>query len=451
MRKKSIAVIMMIMISVCVSIRAKAETADTVNDLILEFKDKTCCDSVSVVVYEKGKASFYGDKDSLYQIGSMTKAFTGLAVEKMMIEGLLSKDDTVSDLIPGFEAFYDGKKADITVDDLMRQRSGFTNSEKDFPSATEDMTLSEWVCSMSGKSLKSMPGSEYAYSNANYNILGAIIERVSGMTYPEYMENEILKPLGLNDTYVGYPSYSGNVIEGERLAYRNTFEYCIPVKKACIPAGYFYSDAKDMSSWIDIWTGTAEVSPPFRSAVDNIKSRLSDDTDYYSGWEKADDMIGHSGGTPNYSSRIVFSDNDDIGVCVLTNLNVSASTDSLCNGIIDIVKGRDGDRISNDVWTVFDIVFSSVTLVSIILFAAVFLIRKKHILIFTAIVLALLLFTMIILFPVIFSAPLREILFIWAPASLAGGMIMICADIIHICIRLFLRKNNADSNKTGRG
>ena len=206
-----------------------------------------------------------------------------------------------------------------------------------------------------------------------------------------------------------------------------------------------------MSRWIDIWTGTAEVSPPFRSAIDNIKSRLSDDTDYYSGWEKADDMIGHSGGTPNYSSRIVFSDNDDIGVCVLTNLNVSASTDSLCNGIIDIVKGRDGGRISNDVWTVFDIVFSSMTLVSIILFAAVFLIRKKHILIFTAIVLALLLITMIILFPVIYSAPLREILFIWAPASLVGGMIMICADIIHICIRLFLRKNNADSNKTGRG
>lgn len=449
MSKKIIAVIMMIMISVCVSIRAKAETADTVNDLILEFKDKTCCDSVSVVVYEKGKASFYGDKDSLYQIGSMTKAFTGLAVEKMMIEGLLSKDDTVSDLIPGFEAFYDGKKADITVDDLMRQRSGFTNSEKDFPSATEDMTLSEWVCSMRGKSLKSMPGSEYAYSNANYNILGAIIERVSGRTYFEYMENEILKPLGLNDTYVGLPSEDCNVIEGERLLYRNTFEYRIPVKNASIPAGYFYSDAKDMRRWIDIWTCGADVSPELQAAVDNIKHRLSDNGDYYSGWERFGDVTGHSGGTPNYSSRIVYSDKDDIGVCVLTNLNVSASTDSLCNGIIDIVKGRDGGRISNDVWTVFDIVFSSVTLVCIILFAAVFWIRKKHILIFTAIVLALLLFTMIILFPVIFSAPLREILFIWAPASLAGGMIMICADIIHICIRLFLRKNNADSNKTG--
>ena len=141
---------------------------------------------------------------------------------------------------------------------------------------------------------------------------------------------------------------------------------------------------------------------------------------------------------------LCYTDDYNIGVCVLTNLNVSASTDSLCNGIIDIVKGRDGGRISNDVWTVFDIVFFAVTLLGIILFASVFWIRSKHILIFTAIVLALLLFTMIILFPVIFSAPLREILFIWAPASLVGGMIMICANIIHICIRLFLRKNNAD-------
>ena len=451
MSKKIIAVIMMIMISVCFSIGAKAESADPIEDMILEFKDKTCCDSVSVVVYEKGKASFYGDKDSLYQIGSMTKAFTGLAVEKMMVEGLLSKDDTVSDLIPGFEAYYNGKKVDITIDDLMRQRSGFTNSEKDYPSASENMTLSEWVYDMSGKSLKSMPGSEYAYSNANYNILGAIIEKVSKRTYHEYMENEILKPLGLNNTYVGFPSESGNVIEGERLIYRNTFEYDIPVKKASIPAGYFYSDAKDMSRWIDIWTDGADASPQLKSAVDNIKSRLSDKGDYYSGWERFDDVTGHSGGTPNYSSRIVFSDKDDTGVCVLTNLNVSASTDSLCNGIIDIVKGREHGMVSNDVWTVFDIVFTCVTLVGIILFASVFWIRKKNILILAVTVLALLLFTMIILFPVIFSAPLREILFIWAPASLLGGMIMICTDIVHICIRLFLRKNNADRNKTGRG
>ena len=452
MRKIFNAILMMIILSVCLSCRAKAETADAVEDIIKEFKDSTSCEYVSVAVYEKGETTFYGDSDSLYQIGSMTKAFTGLAIEHLIDEGLLSKEDTVSDLIPGFEAYYNGQKADISIDDLMRQTSGFTNSEKDFPSAADGMTLSEWTYSMSGKQLKSMPGSEYAYSNANYNILGAIIERVTGREYREYMENEILKPLGLNSTYVGIPSKTENIIAGERLVYRNTFEYDIPVREASIPAGYFYSNAKDMSKWISIWADGADVSPDLKDSIDNIKSMMTDKGDYYSGWERFEgDVIGHSGGTPNYSSRIVFSDKDDIGVCVLTNLNVSASTDSLCNGIIDIVKGRDRGRITSDVWTVFDIIFSAITLVSVLLFIAVFFIRKKHLLIGSQIVLVLLLLTMIILFPLIFSASLSEILLIWAPASLFGGMIMICADILLIGIRLFLRKKNADRNKTGRG
>ena len=452
MRKNFNAILMMIILSVCLSCRSKAETADAVEDIIKEFKDSTSSEYVSVAVYENGETTFYGDSDSLYQIGSMTKAFTGLAIEHLIDEGLLSKDDTVSNLIPGFEAYYNGQKADISIDDLMRQTSGFTNSEKDFPSAADGMTLSEWTYSMSGKQLKSIPGSEYAYSNANYNILGAIIERVTGREYREYMENEILKPLGLNSTYVGIPSETENIIAGERLVYRNTFEYDIPVREASIPAGYFYSNAKDMSKWIGIWADGADVSPDLKDSIDNIKSMMTDKGDYYSGWERFEgDVIGHSGGTPNYSSRIVFSDKDDIGVCVLTNLNVSASTDSLCNGIIDIVKGRDRGRITSDVWTVFDIIFSAITLVSVLLFIAVFFIRKKHLLIGSQIVLVLLLLTMIILFPLIFSASLSEILLIWAPASLLGGMIMICADILLIGIRLFLRKKNADRNKTGRG
>ena len=452
MRKNFNAILMMIILSVCLSCRSKAETADAVEDIIKEFKDSTSSEYVSVAVYENGETTFYGDSDSLYQIGSMTKAFTGLAIEHLIDEGLLSKDDTVSNLIPGFEAYYNGQKADISIDDLMRQTSGFTNSEKDFPSAADGMTLSEWTYSMSGKQLKSIPGSEYAYSNANYNILGAIIERVTGREYREYMENEILKPLGLNSTYVGIPSETENIIAGERLVYRNTFEYDIPVREASIPAGYFYSNAKDMSKWIGIWADGADVSPDLKDSIDNIKSMMTDKGDYYSGWERFEgDVIGHSGGTPNYSSRIVFSDKDDIGVCVLTNLNVSASTDSLCNGIIDIVKGRDRGRITSDVWTVFDVIFSVITLVSILLFIAVFFIRKKYLLIGSQIVLVLLLLTMIILFPLIFSASLSEILLIWAPASLLGGMIMICADILLIGIRLFLRKKNADRNKTGRG
>ena len=62
-----------------------------------------------------------------------------------------------------------------------------------------------------------------AYSNANYNLLGAVIELVSGMSFAEYMEKEILTPLGLENTYVQVPDGTQNIIRGLRLGYRCSF------------------------------------------------------------------------------------------------------------------------------------------------------------------------------------------------------------------------------------
>ena len=112
-----------------------------VETMVSEFSSQTGCENVSVVVYDNGEFSYYGDSEGLYQIVSMTKSFTGLAVQKLINEGTLSGEDTVSELIPGFKAYYDSSETEIKVEDLLKQRSGYTNSETDFQSATEDMTL----------------------------------------------------------------------------------------------------------------------------------------------------------------------------------------------------------------------------------------------------------------------------------------------------------------------
>ena len=141
-----------------------------------------------------------------------------------------------------------------------------------------------------------------------------------------------------------------------------------------------------MAKWIEILIGTADIPEEYKELISTVKTRLSGVGDYYSGWELFENgVIGHSGGTPNFSSRIVFSDEEKIGVCVLTNLNVAASTDGLCNGIyelaagdrtgdpaaggrtgnpaaggeaVDSADGRDALNFPTDVWTVFDIIFS---------------------------------------------------------------------------------------------
>ena len=81
----------MMLLSGCGAVRF----ADDINAYKDEFMDLTKCDSVSVVTLDHGELEFYGDEDALYQIGSMTKAFTGLAVMKLINEGQVAHDGKV--------------------------------------------------------------------------------------------------------------------------------------------------------------------------------------------------------------------------------------------------------------------------------------------------------------------------------------------------------------------
>ncbi|MCR4787527.1 MAG: beta-lactamase family protein [Lachnospiraceae bacterium] len=434
------------------SVRSVAGAQEgSVSSLISDFRIETKNKNVSVVIYDNGEISYYGDKEGLYQIGSMTKAFTGLAVRKLITDGIISEDDKVSKYIPGFTAYFDGEEVDITVKNLLEQKSGYTNNENDYPSATAEMTLSEWVGSVSGKELRSKPGSGYAYSNVNYNLLGLIVENVTGKPYREYMENEILLPLGLTHTSAGVPS-EGKIIEGQRPGYRHSFAYPIAVREASVPAGYFYSNVEDMGRWIAIWTGDAEVPEGFENAISKVKGQLKSTGDYDSGWELFDgDIIGHSGGTPNYSSRIVFSEDKKTGVCVLTDMNVASSTDSLCNAIYDKTVGAGAGKIARDIWTIFDIIFTAVAFAGAAIFVFMLFIRKRPVLLVTDIALTVLLVLILILFPVIFGAGIKAIVGIWAPLSLGGGLLVLAADIIMISLKLIFGRKNAGNKKTGKG
>lgn len=432
------------LITMTMLFRAPAMPEGGIEGMVAEFSSKTRCNEVSVVVYDHGDISYYGDNQGLYQIGSMTKSFTGLAVQKLISEGVLSADDKVSELVPGFKAYYDSEEAEITVYDLLKQRSGFTNSENDYPSATEDMSLQDWAEFISGKELKSKPGTEYAYSNVNYNLLGVIIENKTGMPYREYMEENILVPYGLDSTYAGVPGDSERIVEGSRLGFRNVFEYKVPVREGSIPAGYFYSDAEDIGIWLKAWIENTDAD------MDAVIGELKNEGDCYAGWERfEDDVIGHSGGTPNYSSRMVFSRSRGIGVCVLTNINVAATTDSLCNSVFAEVSGMRSEGLICDVWTVFDIIFTSVSVLGALVLVVALCIKKKGMMIFLGSMFLIAEVLILILFPLIFGAGIKDIALIWAPWSFLAGLLIMAADVLIIGIKLIVVKVNEGRAKTG--
>lgn len=169
----------------------------------------------TVLVARKGKVVYkaafgYADvikKDTLttssaFQLASVSKPITALAVLKLMEQGKLKLDDTVSKYIPCFN--YDG----VTIRHLLSHRSGlpeyFYFSEEYWEDKHQAESNEDVVCMLEEKhpSRYWLPGRRYDYCNTNFCVLGAIIENVSGMEYGEFVESQIFEPLEMKDSFV---------------------------------------------------------------------------------------------------------------------------------------------------------------------------------------------------------------------------------------------------------
>ena len=140
-------------------------------------------------------------KSTVVQIGSNTKDFTAVAILQLQNRGLLSVDDKLSRFFPNAPA----DKKDITVGQLMKHEGGFPlGLGGDFDSVNREQLIDN---AMKFK-LLFPPGSRKSYSNTGYSLLAAIIEKLSGKSYDEYVRDNILAPLGLTHTGFLLPGFA---------------------------------------------------------------------------------------------------------------------------------------------------------------------------------------------------------------------------------------------------
>lgn len=388
----------------------------------------------------------------MYQIGSTTKAFTALGILWLEDEGLVSLDDPVSKYLPWFNMKYEGKKIpdeDITIANLVYQTSGFTNYETKYPAPKPGMTLEQGIQALSGSELTFYPSAQFAYANTNYNTLGLLIEVISGQTYQDFMNANIFKPLGLKSTYAApeLAAKTGLVIQGSRLAFFHTYPYETPVNTASVLAGYIISSSQDMSRWLQIQLGMIEVSPQMTRIINKShqpdeRHLVDENTRYACGWFVGDNgIVYHSGGTPNYSAKVLMKPEEGIAVCVLTNINASANTDAIADGILNILTGKPVPPFHADFWVMIDRIFTFITFCCIPLIVlaitSVFHLKKqirvgtriknkvgKRAALFMIIPFFMAVFSiaMLVGFPVVFEGDWL-MLTVWAPYSLFSGVI----------------------------
>jgi putative ATP-binding cassette transporter len=360
--------------------------------------------------------------DTLFELGSNSKAFTALGILKLEKEGRVNLNDPVKKYIPWFKMKYAGRHrgknindyVEITINHLLHHTSGIPfKSIGDIPISASDAALEKTVRTQAGKQLDFYPGENFRYATINYDILGLVIQNVSGESFEQYIKNNIIRPLGLNNTYLSrseilqrdiatvykmkflrpiLDSYNINsfrnditfcdIATGYKLQFLKPIEYKAPIYRGNTPAGYFITNTKDLARWIKIQLGTKKLKGSDKDLItishipDRTVAPNGDGSSYASGWFVFQDgggMIAHGGNNPNYSSYILLRSRENIGIGILANLN-SSYTEAIANGIDDIIRGEKAKNNITDIYISIDNVSFTIVLISIpVLLATIYL------------------------------------------------------------------------------
>lgn len=310
------------------------------------------------IIYEKGFG--YSDlnqkkevsKNTLFELGSTSKAFTGLGILMLEAQGLIDLNAPVHQYLPWFSMKYAGKPVSITIKHCLYHTSGIPfKSFGNIKPSTAKNALESAVRTLVGKELKEKPGEKFEYVTINYDILGMLIETVTGKSFEAYITDQVLTPLGLNNTYLDRAkAYSqSNMATGYKLGFWGRRAYNAPTYKGNAPAGYFITNGQDLSRWLKIQLGiVSDIG--LQTEVIN-KSHLAnrtvapafDGSSYAAGWFVYQDgggELAHMGHNPNFSSFVGLLPGEKTGVAILANLN-SSNTPVIGQGVIDMLQEMD--------------------------------------------------------------------------------------------------------------
>lgn len=271
--------------------------------------------------------------DTKFLIGSMTKSFTAAAILSMEKKGLLSLDDKVVKYFPEYTLW-----ADITVQQLLNHTSGIKNyyeSPGDFVKYyMGHKTPAEILDAVKETPLNFESGMDYEYSNTNYILLSAMIEKVTGKSYIDYLNTNLFEPMGLADTgYEEYPDRIDGMANG----------YCAGmfIETAGFNLSNFYGAGGLYSSAEDIYRFISQLD--MQSQMRNKSMNEFQDIYFYGNGMLLEnhptlgEIFSHTGGGPGISTGMYDFADQDVIVVILNN-NTEFMTDNMAVKICEVVN-----------------------------------------------------------------------------------------------------------------
>ena len=205
------------------------------------------------------------DTDTIFEIGSITKQFTAALIMKLQEQGKLHVDDSVD----AYLGEYNFPSA-ITLRMLLTHTSGLANYTS-FPAypnwAANGVSEPTLLTAVSQASLLFQPGTQWSYSNSNYFLLGAIIEKVTGESYEANLEQSIFQPLKLTNTYFSLPPPTQSATGYTLGPTGRQIPALIVNRSAPFAAGALSSNAYDLVAWDNALINGKVVSPASFAAM----------------------------------------------------------------------------------------------------------------------------------------------------------------------------------------
>ncbi len=326
-------------------------------DKLLSARFTASTPGCAVLVARKGQVVYqkaFGSADlelnvplqpaMVFEIASITKQFTAVAILQLAEQGKLSLQDSIQKYLPDFPS----KKYTITIEHLLTHTSGI----KDYLQIDDpqpymerwDFTAQQLVDVFKKRPLEFEPGTKYKYSNSGYALLGYIIEKISGKKYETYLKEQVLSPLGMNDTYYD----NGNtIIPGRASGYSrngNSFknaDFWSP--SIAYAAGGLISNVTDLFKWN---RGLLAYKIINKESLDKAftANTLKDGTvtNYGYGWKinttNGIRSIEHDGSKNGFVSNELYFPEQDVFVVLLFNVE-NAPKEELAINIAGLVLG----------------------------------------------------------------------------------------------------------------
>lgn len=315
------------------------------------------------------------DENTLFGVASNTKAFTAAALGMLVDEKKITWDTKVTDVIPEFKMYDAYVTSEFTIRDLLTHRSGLGLGAGDLMIWPDSSTVDKKQLIHNLRYLKPVSSfrTKYDYDNLMYIVAGDVVARVSGITYEDFIESRIIKPLGMTKTAASWYRLKDklNVIDGHAPYEGKLLPVGLSFGEIANAAGGIYSNVTDMSKWVmammnsgkygytmdkklfspavarELWTPQTIIngSSPYNThfSAYGMGWFLSDVNGYF--------QATHTGGLSGIVTQVTIIPEMKLGIIVLTNQQSGAAFTAITNTIKDGyfgIKGQDRVKAYND-------------------------------------------------------------------------------------------------------